>query len=137
MSDAPNANDFDNWKDYAEAGMSYHANDLDSHTLDELLKRAETEDDGLLWKAIAKKGDRKKSATVLLGALKKFSTNEDGDDSMRYYALEAIYDLYKITKKYAEEDPLFLSLFTKPDGDEKWLIDYSILEEKVKNKSNQ
>lgn len=135
MSDAPNSMAFDNWKDYAEAGMSYLANDLDSQTLDELLKRAETEDDGLLWKAIAKKGDRKKSAAVLLGALKKFSSNEDGDDSMRYYALEAIYDLYKITKKYAEEDPLFIALFTKPDGDLKWMQDYEALAEKVKNKT--
>ena len=130
----PSADQFDNWKDYAESGMSWLADEQDAQTIDELLRRAETEDDGLLWKAIAKKGDRKRSAAVLLAALKKFSGNEAGDDAMRHYALEAIFDLYCITKKPVEDDQLFLDLFTKPYGDEKWLCDFEILSEKVNQK---
>jgi len=108
--------DYDNWKDYAEAMMSAQLVDAENLTTDELIALIKGgQQDSILYIALAKKKDIAKSAPVLLAELRSFGNNEEGNDAMRSYVIEALYNLcgFKIANRNGEYEELFLSFAGK------------------------
>ncbi|MFH1089144.1 MAG: hypothetical protein V1716_01840 [Candidatus Uhrbacteria bacterium] len=126
--------DFDNWKDYAEAMMSAQAASHAAMTVDELVAMVDGgEVDGILFQSLAKKKDLKKGAPALFRALKSFEKTDKDLDSIRFMLVESIYDLCRFNH-HGYDDRLFSELIGKVKDEDSWQASLSELEKLIDKK---
>jgi hypothetical protein len=126
--------DFDNWKDYAEAMMSAQAASYTAMTIDELIAKIEAgEVDWILYDGLAKKKDIKKRAPVLFKVLKNFEKTDKDLDSIRFNLVESIYNLCHFNHR-GYDDRLFSKLIGEVKDETSWQASLSELEKMIEKK---
>jgi len=126
--------DFDNWKDYAEANMAAQAASHAAMSVDELVAMVDGgEVDGILFQSLAKKKDIKKGAPALLRALKKFEKTDKDLDSILFMLVESIYDLCHFNH-HNYEGALFGSLIGPVKDEAAWWAGAAQLEKMIEQK---